>query len=257
MHQYMTGNVPKSDFTSFARVYDKHRRPGPDQIRYWGKLVSDGAEPHNGVFLDLGCGTCTYTLGIEKSRSGSIIGIDPSGPMLKQALSKNITFPLIRGCAENIPLKDGSVCGVTMMMVLHHIDDRDKAFEETCRILSPKGQLTILTRSHQEIRSSALALFPGLLEIDLLRFPDIPVIASLLEHAGFENIIIDHIQGSRHPREVDEYLENVQNRFVTTLRYFAEDDFQRRFEVFERKIRDRYRGTIDEVTFSLVRAQVP
>jgi ubiquinone/menaquinone biosynthesis C-methylase UbiE len=104
--------------------------------------------PHDKV-LDIGCGTGSLTILIDKhlSGEGQVIGIDAAPKMIKIAQKKaardgsNATFAV--GIAEKLNLEDSSFDIVVNSMFTHHIDNELKrlAFAEMFRILKPGGRL--------------------------------------------------------------------------------------------------------------------
>jgi demethylmenaquinone methyltransferase/2-methoxy-6-polyprenyl-1,4-benzoquinol methylase len=74
---------------------------------------------------------------------GAVIGIDPSGEMLREARRK-LSISLIQGRAEHLPLADGCADFLTMGYALRHVEHLSAAFAEFARVLRPGGTLLIL-----------------------------------------------------------------------------------------------------------------
>jgi demethylmenaquinone methyltransferase/2-methoxy-6-polyprenyl-1,4-benzoquinol methylase len=74
---------------------------------------------------------------------GAVIGVDPSGNMLREARRK-LDIPLIQGGAEHLPLADGCADFLTMGYGLRHMERLSTAFLEFARVLRPGGSLVIL-----------------------------------------------------------------------------------------------------------------
>lgn len=74
--------------------------------------------------------------------SASVVGVDPSIGMLRQA--RGLDLSLIRGLAEQLPLATGSFDFLTMGYALRHVADLRATFREYRRVLKPGGTLVIL-----------------------------------------------------------------------------------------------------------------
>ena len=75
--------------------------------------------------------------------SGSVIGVDPSMGMLRQAL-RNAPISVIQGVAERLPFPDRSFDFLSMGYALRHVTDLKTTFDEYARVLRPGGSLLIL-----------------------------------------------------------------------------------------------------------------
>jgi ubiquinone/menaquinone biosynthesis C-methylase UbiE len=97
-----------------------------------------------GTLVDLGCGTgwCMPSL---RQFGGNIVGIDISRDMLDIARRFNASIGQGRGTAfiqydgNALPFKDGSVDGVFLWDVMHHIECLDAVLLEVGRVLKPGG----------------------------------------------------------------------------------------------------------------------
>lgn len=99
--------------------------------------------------LDIGCGPGNFasTLGVTVGSGGSVVGIDPSKPMVDHATARssdrNVRFE--RGLAQELPYPDESFEVVTSTFVMHHIPEacRGDAVAEMYRVLRPGGSLLL------------------------------------------------------------------------------------------------------------------
>jgi SAM-dependent methyltransferase len=102
--------------------------------------------PPETVVADIGCGS-GEVLKLLAPSIQKIIGIDQSEDMLKLAKISCLSHSnvVIRsGSVENLPLKNEEVQLVLCMLLLHHVSDLARAFEEISRALSQNGRLIIL-----------------------------------------------------------------------------------------------------------------
>lgn len=95
--------------------------------------------------LDVACGTgvlAAHAQGIVGSE-GVVVGVDPSGGMLRQAANRGV-LGLVRGLAEALPLSGERFDLLSMGYALRHVEDLRAAFREYRRVLKPGGKVMIL-----------------------------------------------------------------------------------------------------------------
>lgn len=118
------------------------------RARTWDRLVAL-ADPRPGDrVLDVGSGTGYFARRIAPvvEPGGSVVGIDPSQPMLVYAAAHapaNCTFQAAG--AEDVPFGDASFDLVVSSLAFHHfpVDRRADAVREMFRVLRPGGRLFI------------------------------------------------------------------------------------------------------------------
>ena len=137
---------------------------------------------------DLGCGSgaLSEVLAPVVQR---IIAVDDSAAMLSEARERLGRFEHVeiqRGTLEALPLQDQTLDIATLMLVLHHLPDPEKAIAEVGRVLKPGGKLLIvdmLPHDRQEYRQSMGHVWMGFATDRIER---------LLNRYEFENVrIID------------------------------------------------------------------
>jgi SAM-dependent methyltransferase len=102
---------------------------------------------------DLGCGTGDTLLALAPFVS-TLIGIDQSEEMLHISAQRlnNDTVDLRKGSLESLPLQNQEINTALCMLVLHHVENIEKAFSEISRTLMKNGQLILLdTCAHQQL----------------------------------------------------------------------------------------------------------
>ena len=111
--------------------------------------------------LDVACGPALVAQCAREivGPSGSVIGLDPSIGMLREA-QKGPCQNLVRGVGEQLPFPDASFDFLSMGYALRHVSDLKGAFTEYRRVLKPGGIVLLLEISRP--RSAAL--------LTLLRF---------------------------------------------------------------------------------------
>lgn len=95
--------------------------------------------------LDVACGPglvaqCALDL---VGSSGSVIGLDPSIGMLREA-QKGPCRNLVRGVGEQLPFSDAQFDFLSMGYALRHVPDLKLAFAEYRRVLKPGGVVLLL-----------------------------------------------------------------------------------------------------------------
>ncbi len=95
---------------------------------------------------DLGCGTGPVAEAVAPWVS-KVIGVDGSPGMVEEArrrLTGLSNVEIRRGELEDLPLDDGTVDAVTLMLVLHHLPDPPRVLAEVARVLRPGGRLLLV-----------------------------------------------------------------------------------------------------------------
>lgn len=101
------------------------------------------------LLLDLGCGHGRFLRWLAP-RAERLAGLDRSRRLLGVALESMQDDPLpipaglLWGSAEEIPLADRSVDGITCVRVVQHLPHQDKALSEMSRVLKPQGALILV-----------------------------------------------------------------------------------------------------------------
>lgn len=104
-----------------------------------------------GLYLDLATGTADVALEILRQEKGArVLGIDPSVGMLGVGRQKigaaglNEAIELREGSAEELPLDNDSVDGITIAFGIRNVPNRLKALREMGRVTRPDGRIVIL-----------------------------------------------------------------------------------------------------------------
>src|SRR5579884_4202808 len=90
---------------------------------------------------DVGGGTGNYALALEREGWDPVV-VDRAPEMLARAAAKGLQT--IEADAQSLPFEDETFDAVTMISMLHHVENRGVALTEARRILKPDGRLVLL-----------------------------------------------------------------------------------------------------------------
>jgi ArsR family transcriptional regulator len=135
---------------------------------------------------DLGCGTGQVSSALAPFVA-HVIAVDASAAMLQAAKRRLQGFDNIdlrRGELESLPIDDRRLDAATLMLVLHHVPEPDRALAEVGRVLKPGGRVMIvdmLPHDRESYRHQMGHIWLGFSDEQLRR---------LLSKAGFADIRI-------------------------------------------------------------------
>jgi ubiquinone/menaquinone biosynthesis C-methylase UbiE len=233
----------KVDYTPISKYYNDTRVPSPHVLEFWlSKTVDLGKVSTGSMVLDVGCGTGIYTIPLTKKTDALVLGLDSARDMIKKARIKEdgqrVEWQI--GDAENLPFNNAHFDCAIMTMMIHQIVNKKKATDEIYRVLKKNGTLVIMTKSHGQLKRSVIMDFPKIRQIDLKRFPTIPMLRYMLLSAGFENTRYHVVSRGVTKVSMEEYLEKIRKKFISTLTLLSEEEFQRGLKIFEKRLRDEW-----------------
>jgi SAM-dependent methyltransferase len=124
-------------------------------------VVSRASLDPTSVVVDLAAGTGQLSRRFL-TRGVGVVAVEPAANMRAVLVERLPAVRALGGCAESIPLDDGSVDVVVVGNAFHHFD-RDLAFAEIDRVLRPGGALALFWAWPLEDQRAAT---PGVREID-------------------------------------------------------------------------------------------
>ena len=95
---------------------------------------------------DLGCGTGQVSAALAPFVT-QVIAVDASAAMLQAAKKRLHDFDnvaLRRGELEALPIDQGRLDAATLMLVLHHVPEPERALAQVARVLKPQGRAVIV-----------------------------------------------------------------------------------------------------------------
>ncbi|MFK7747512.1 MAG: class I SAM-dependent methyltransferase [Kordia sp.] len=178
----------EAKYNHIGKGYNNTRKADPfilERIRYHLNPI------HNGLYLDIGCGTGNYTSKLH-TKETQFIGIDPSQKMLDKAKANypEITWKL--GTSEAIPQEKNSIEGVVGTLTLHHWDNLEKGFSELFRVMKNYTNIVFFTATPEQMKGYWLNhYFPKMMEDSIQQMPSLEQIENAMKAAGFANIFTE------------------------------------------------------------------
>jgi ubiquinone/menaquinone biosynthesis C-methylase UbiE len=210
------------DFGPLAESYDRLRPPDRNWQELLDRLVLAGDLAGRRV-LDVGCGTGGVALALAELGS-RVWGVDPAEEMLRVARTRvGRAVGLKPGKAEALPFKDGWFERTVLRLVVH-LFDRERALPELARVLAPSGRVVIATFDPAHFQGFWLnRFFPAIERIDAARFPDLDTLVDELEAAGFNDARVERlVQHDSLSRE--DALDRIRGRYISTLQLLSDEE---------------------------------
>ena len=219
----------KYDETRIPENYDRARDHGMAVHRQWMGLVgAHAAPPDAGVILDLGCGTGRFSFDLAATFQSTVIGVDPSEKMLREAGKKSgaerVWFA--RGLGEALPIASRSADLVFMSMVFHHFRDPAGVGRECRRVLRPGGRVFLRTASSEQIgRYPYVPFFPTARPLLDARIPSLRAQCAAFEAAGFE-VQTSGLEVQEIARDYAAYADKLSAGADSVLASLPDDEFR-------------------------------
>jgi SAM-dependent methyltransferase len=125
------------DYSRQAEHYDETRSASPSVLRPL-RAALEGAPGRR--LADVGGGTGNYALALKRDGWDPVV-VDRSQEMLAHAEAKGLA--VVQADAQRLPFEDESFDAVTMISMLHHVEDRAAALGEARRVLRSGGRLVL------------------------------------------------------------------------------------------------------------------
>jgi len=145
----VTGGMPEAaahGFGATADLYEARRPTYPESAIAW--LTAELEIQRSSTVVDLGAGTGKLTRQIVATASARVIAVEPLAAMCGQ-FSQVLEVPIVRGMAEALPLRSGSVDAVLVAQAFHWFD-AEAALGEVHRVLRPGGGLGLIWNMRDE-----------------------------------------------------------------------------------------------------------
>ena len=223
----VAGFYGRSDIA--ARFNASRALPAP-VLNQWAELIARHTG-HSAIrtAVDLGCGTGRFT-GMLAGRFGAtVLGLDPSAPMLVAARSSTrlAHVHFVRAAAEDLPLASGRVDLVLLSMVYHHFADEARALASVRRVVRTGGWFCVRTCTTEALDSYVYQrLIPEARAVDEARLPTRAALSAAVERAGFRPAAFDTVH-QPVAKSLDEYVGKVSLRAHSDLQAISDEQFHR------------------------------
>lgn len=204
-------------FARIARGYDRMNRImtfGLDD--WWRRIAVRALAPTpTATMLDIGSGTGPFLPILRAAApAGFAVGADFVLPMMQSGLQRIDTRSAFV-CADALvlPFGDHTFDTITAGFVIRNVTDIPAAFRELYRVCKPGGRIAILEVArprlalvrwgHRVYFEQIMPRVAGLLGADPIayrylpessrQFPDPPVLAEMLRHAGWDQVSYRHL----------------------------------------------------------------
>lgn len=134
-------NLNANRFLGFADVYDSARPKCPEKVK---EIIMKYLERTPSLVVDLGCGTGLSTT-IWSEISNKVIGIEPSGDMIKIAREKSLELDNVKFISEfsdDTKLENNSADIITCSQSFHWMNP-ETTLNEVSRILKDGGVFAV------------------------------------------------------------------------------------------------------------------
>ena len=225
----------KVDFKVYANNYDNHRTADLKLI----DIAIDCLNIDTTLkILDFGCGTGNYMEALKKRDYINLFGVDISDEMCKIAFEK--TGAIIKtGSHLNIPFDNDHFDGITVIDVIHFVNEIQDLFNEFHRISKTNGRIFIATQSHAQLESRIYSkYFPTTTEIDKLRHHTINNIISVAESRGLSLISVKDYLNNTDFLIDENYLNLIKNKSFYILGLLSESEFNTGIERLQFDLKD-------------------
>jgi ubiquinone/menaquinone biosynthesis C-methylase UbiE len=208
---------------SFAEIAPRYDALRPlssgDRARLTAMVQKASPLGADDLVVEVGCGTGRLTLPLAALAPARVMGVDPEARMLEVARTKDVAGRVewIRGSAYRLPVPDGAAALVVMVMVVHLLRQRVRAFSEARRVLRPGRQLSVWTFTPRHIEEFYLnEYFPSIRVIDRPRFPPVEVLRAELRRGGFAEADVE-VRAEPRRLTIAEVVDRVRGRYISTL----------------------------------------
>ena len=213
----------KINYDILSDDYDLTRNINIDVLEAFFSKVN----VENSSVLDFGCGTGNYACAFKRLTSANVFGVEPSDGMRQRALDKNGGVGVFKGDHTSVPFENNFFDFIYMTDVIHHVPDLAVMFAELSRVLKPGGLVCVLTESHRQIETWFWsAYFPGTVEVEKKRYPDIGAIVSEASSCGFgTDEITETDQAKKFLISLD-FLTLVEKKGFSMFRLISDESFE-------------------------------
>lgn len=222
-----------------AAAFKAVREVPRDGLGEWREAIRRHLSPLPGMTVaDVGAGTGQFAAAFSDWFGLSVVAVEPSAAMRAQ-IPRRPGIRVLEGDASAVPLPDGSVDGVWLSLVIHHIPDLEAAAREIRRVLRPGAP--VLIRQGFPGRSDRVEVarwFPETVRTGDT-FPSVEQTCQAFAAAGFSRDALEQIPET-YRISLAELLAQADTfrRASTVMRDLTEEEFRRGKERLRRAARE-------------------
>lgn len=216
------------DATSVPGRYRSSRALTPGDVERWVRLVKE-VLPHTAgtLLIDLGCGTGRFTGPLAEQLGASVIGVDPSQKMLREATCSGPYITYLAGSAEFLSFRTSIAALIFMSNALHHVKTPITALREMWRVLKPHGIVFVRNYSCENLASlHYLRFFPEAMQLSRNMLWPRSTLIEYFTANGFTKLSQGTVHQETSP-DLDGYLSKIESRVYSDLALIEDDAFER------------------------------
>ena len=229
--QYFTS--PK---TYKAEEFDCNRF-SDSSLAFWvPQFIRVGQMTSDYHILDVGTGTGGYAIALAQALGARVVGFELSEGLLAFARKKRApSIEWVLGNAESLPFEDESFDRVLMSLMLHQVDDKQKAVTEAFRVLKDDGVLLIRTVRPMDVGArTPFRYFPRVKAVETSRMPSEEILKRLISNAGFGAIESEIV--NRNARvDPEETAEDWRSRSRPSYKLLIDDEIDEAISELKRE----------------------
>lgn len=224
-----------TDYERLAARFDAGHAVPLETLRPWRDALTPMLDITRPV-LDVGAGTGLWSMAFVRWFGASVLGVEPSQAMLREAVSKRAhpDIAYVAARAERLPVRDDACGSAWLSTVVHHISDLPACASELRRVLRPDGKVLIRNAfSDRADEIPWLRWFPQARPAALRRWPTVAAVGAAFATAGFAVHGVHRIRHLAAPN-LAAYARRVRVRADSTLAAISDDDFERGMAALDR-----------------------
>lgn len=233
------------DYERLSTCYDRYRELDPGTLDVWIHNIREmGGLARGRRILDVGCGTGRLAIPL-RTRGMTVVGLDLSTGMLRQARTKEPHLSLVRASAQALPFRPQAFQTALAAYLLHQLEDWRGALAEMARVA--RNVVVVTTEIRSDGGEFLYEAFPTILAIDARRFPTVTALVEALGSVGLRDVEVRRAGYSRR-RSPGEFLQAVRDRYISTLTLIPEAEFQAGLKFLERELPHRFPDRVERST---------
>jgi ubiquinone/menaquinone biosynthesis C-methylase UbiE len=223
-----------------AAAFKAVREIPRDGLEHWRDAIQRHLSPSPGMTVaDVGAGTGAFAAAFGDWFGFDVLAVEPSAAMRAQ-IPRRPGIQVLAGDACALPLPDGSVDGVWLSLVIHHITDLEAAAREIRRVLRP-GAPVLLRQGFpgrvDTTRTFPWEFFPEIAQMVTSTYPSVEHVCQAFATAGFRRDALEPVPETL--TSLAEFLAQLDTfrRADTNMRGLTEEEFLRGKERLRRVVR--------------------